>query len=119
MVINMSNPIERFESPKVTKLELPDNKWLEIEEKTPGHYEIIAENISGPDDSDHELGMASADEEFKNLDLNGDHDFLGASVKGKFRGVTFDLPYIDAPSLDAIRDAVKHIDFFAFNPQDV
>lgn len=115
----MGNLKESFESPKVTKLELPDNKWLEIEEKTPGHYQIISENISGPDNSDYELGMASADPEFENLDLNGDHDFVGASINGKFRGVTFDLPDIEAPSLDDIRDAVKHIDFFAFNPQEV
>ena len=72
------------------------------------------------DHPDPELGIASDSPDFVNLDTNGDHEYMGVSNYGKWKDVIFALPDdIEAPSLDAIREALKHVRFYAFDSQDV
>lgn len=99
------------------RFDVDDGGWLDIEERGPGFFEVVAWEVPGR--NGHELGICSESPEFVDLDTNSDHQYCGYSDFGRWRDVTFELPKIHAPSMDAIREALRHVDVYQFDSADV
>jgi hypothetical protein len=106
--------------------ESEEPQWIEIVRKKKGVYEIVNDNFTSEIGKPPEernfingtgIGLEPADEEVEVFDT----DFWGVESHLKWHDVEFNLGddnRIYAPSINRIREAIKHIDFVAFCPGD-
>ncbi|MBI4120635.1 MAG: hypothetical protein HY457_00045 [Parcubacteria group bacterium] len=136
------NPPAQESSEKRHRLELASKfgrmGWIEVEEREPGKFAVVDyEKPSGS--GDEELGVVvdnntfdaetdiqikpTHDENFE--DFNGSNMiFLGGTNHARWKDVIFDFsnwsdPVIEAPSLEAVKEALKNVVLDTFNPDDV
>jgi len=102
------------------------DKWIEVEEKEPGAFMVIGDNLT---DGDYcKLGLQWWDNTVENLDIgkNESEAFMGfgISLHLRWKDVEFTVNRqyeltIRAPSIELLQEAFTHIKICAWNPDDI
>ncbi|MDB5194185.1 MAG: hypothetical protein JWN50_199 [Parcubacteria group bacterium] len=96
-------------------------EWIEVEEMSQGVFTIIGDGMTGEYLT---LGIWLWDDEVEDLDAGNSDESqcFGMSDHLKWGDVEFDLCLmmeIRASSLDQLKEALKHVVFCAWDPEDI
>jgi hypothetical protein len=105
--------------------EKQEGNWIEVEETTPGNYDIVNDNMTVKDGDgiveNVALGFMGWDDEVEDLD-NGQSDesqCFGMSDYLRWETVILAPDHIEAFSINRIKEALKHITIGAWCPGDI
>ncbi len=103
---------------------LLDSNWIDVEEREPGVFVLVGENLTSGSNSTFdrtELGFAQWDDEVEDLD-NGrseESHCLGISTALRWQEVRFAPREYCAPSLERLTEAFGHVALCAWCPGDI
>lgn len=98
---------------------LREPSWIEVEETEPGQFEVVGNNMTS--DRSPELGFSAWDDQVRDLD-NGESDesqCFGMSCRLRWGRVYLSPDSFTAPSVRKLKEALKHVVYCAWDPDDI
>jgi hypothetical protein len=101
-----------------------DDNWIVVTEVTPGVFEIVDDSMTWGDNyvsDDCALGFCGWDEEVLDLDggYSDESSCFGMSAYLLWNDVELTPTELRAPSIDRLREALRHVAFCAWCPGDI
>jgi hypothetical protein len=109
----------------VTRIDLHDGGWIEVEETSPGVFDVVNDDFTVKNGDAiieaTDRGIMSWDSECKDID-NGQSDeaqCFGHSTEVHWNEVIMMPDGFRAPSIERLKEALKHISIAAWCPGDI
>jgi len=101
-----------------------EGNWIEVEERQPGFFELVRNNMTDPENPD--LDIFRWDAEVEDLDKRSDAAYRGMSEHLRWEDVDMSLNQTDdlsssfrSPSVARLREALTHVVFCTWDRLEI